>query len=311
MIRLGLCCIFQKEPIKFRTTTAAALRLLSRRQSLERLAGICLDNVESLRRALAYCAEHGIGSFRITSGLFPLRTHPDVGYDLSDLPQSESILTGLQSCREFNAKHDLRTVFHPDQFVVINSPKPEVVESSVRELEHHAEIAEMIGVDVINIHAGGVYGDKSAALDRLETNLSRLSRRVLSRLTLENDDRCYSPLELLPLCWRNRIPLVYDVHHHRCLPDGFSVDEVTDMALSTWDREPLFHISSPIDGWSGKTPNRHHDFIDPADFPESWRKLDITLEIEAKAKEVAIERFRAHLNELNSQSSKPAKGRRR
>ncbi|HKK21055.1 MAG TPA: UV DNA damage repair endonuclease UvsE, partial [candidate division Zixibacteria bacterium] len=243
----------------------------------------------------ANCADNGIGSFRITSGLFPLRTHPDIGYELDELPNGRLISDGLRSCREFANEHDLRTVFHPDQFVVINSLRPEVVDSSLRELEHHAEIAELVGADVINIHAGGVYGDKDTSLERLENNLSRLSDRVRSRLTLENDDRCYTPLDLLPLCWRNRIPLVYDVHHHRCLPDGFAEEEATEMALSTWNREPLFHISSPIEGWSGKARNRHHDFIDPADLPELWLELNITLEIEAKAKEVAIAKLRTAL----------------
>ena len=41
------------------------------------------------------------------------------------------------------------------------------------------------------------------------------------------------------------ILLVYDVHHHRCNPDGLSVEEATSQAMATWDREPLFpHLQS-------------------------------------------------------------------
>lgn len=101
-------------------------------------------------------------------------------------------------------------------------------------------------------------------------------------------DTCYTPLDLFPLCWREQIPLVYDIHHHRCFPDGFTIREATEMAITTWNREPLFHISSPIFGWKGPTPERHHDFVDPGDFPAEWLGLPITVEIEAKAKEVAV-----------------------
>ena len=121
----------------------------------------------------------------------------------------------------------LRTSFHPDQFVVLNSPRADVVDSSVRELEYQAEVAEWIGADVINIHAGGAYGDKTAALATFERNLDRLSDRARMCLTIENDDTTYSPADLLPLCQRTGLPLVYDVHHHRCLPDRLTIEQAT------------------------------------------------------------------------------------
>ena len=40
----------------------------------------------------------------------------------------------------------------------------------------------------------------------------------------------------------------------------------------------MFHISSPIEGWDGPKPERHHDFIDVEDFPECWRRKKITVE---------------------------------
>jgi UV DNA damage endonuclease len=226
----------------------------------------------------------------------PLRTHPKHGYEINELPGANEIRAVLERCRLLASRKDIRTTFHPDQFVVLNSPGPEVVTSSIGELEHHGEMAELVGADVINVHAGGVYGDKEAALDRLASGIDRLSSRVRDRLTLENDDKSYTPLDLLPFCWREQIPLVYDVHHHRCLPDGFSCKEATEMAISTWNREPLFHLSSPILGWKGPTPERHHDFVDAGDFPAEWLGIPVTVEIEAKAKELAVLRL---INELN------------
>ena len=296
MIRFGLCCIFRDEPIKFRTTTAASLNNLGREQALAKISELCLHNVRAVRDALVYCRAHGIGAFRIQSGLLPLRTHPRHGYDIDHLPDAPAIRSMFGVCRALALDADIRTTFHPDQFVVLNSPRPEVVAGSLGELEHHGEMAELIGADVINVHAGGVYGDKDMALERLAFGIDRLSKRVRDRLTLENDDKSYAPLDLLPFCWREKIPLVYDVHHHRCLSDGFSVKEATAMALSTWNREPLFHISSPLLGWTGPKPERHHDFINADDFPVEWAGLSITVEIEAKAKELAVIKLMSEFN---------------
>jgi UV DNA damage endonuclease len=85
------------------------------------------------------------------------------------------------------------------------------------------------------------------------------------------------------------------VHHHRCNPDGLSVEQATEQAIGTWDREPLFHISSPIDGWNGSRPGSHHDFIDVRDLPKCWLDLDLTVEVEAKAKEVAVLKLKKEL----------------
>lgn len=298
MIRLGLCCIFRDEPIKFVGTTATAIGRMERPDALDKLARLCAANAEALLAALRFCADNGIGCFRINSQILPLKTHPRDGYDMSDLPGGDAIVRRFREAGEFAKQHGLRLCFHPDQFVVLNSQKPAVVEASVRELEYQAEVAEWVGADVINIHGGGAFGDKTKALADFAANLTRLSPRVRSRLTVENDDTTYSPADLLPLCRTEGIPLVYDAHHHRVKPDSLSIQEATEQALTTWNREPLFHISSPIEGWQGAAPRRHHDFIDMNDFPLCWLGLDLTVEVEAKAKEVAVLALQLGLNDL-------------
>jgi UV DNA damage endonuclease len=291
VIRLGLCCIFRDEPIKFRTTTATAIMRLPRRDARKKLAGLCAENAVALMSALQFCAANGIGCFRVNSQILPLKTHPEVGYDVQDLPDGKQIVEQFQECGRFAKTAGLRITFHPDQFVVLNSPKADVVASSIQEIEYQTEVAQWIGADVINIHAGGAYGDKAAALERFTKSLARLSKAARKRLTVENDDKMFTPADLLPICKAEGVPLVYDVHHHRCNPDGMSVEQATKKALTTWNREPLFHISSPIEGWDGPKPERHHDFIDVKDFPECWRRKRITVEVEAKAKEVAVKKL--------------------
>jgi UV DNA damage endonuclease len=291
MIRLGLCCIFRDKPIKFRTTTATAIKRLSRDEGRKKLADLCAANAVALMGTLRFCSANGIGCFRVNSQILPLKTHSEVGYDLVELPGGRQIVKQFQECGKFAKAAGLRTTFHPDQFVVLNSPRLDVVTQSLQEIEYQAEVAQWIGADVINIHAGGAYGDKAAALERFAKSLARLSKAARKRLTVENDDRVYTPADLFPLCMAESVPLVYDVHHHRCNPDGMSVEQATRRALATWNREPLFHISSPIEGWNGPNPERHHDFIDVNDFPESWLRKKITVEVEAKAKEVAVEKL--------------------
>ena len=298
MIRLGLCCMFRDQPIKFVTTTATAIGKMKRPDALKKLSRLCIENADALLAALQFCAESGIGCFRINSQILPIKTHPGCGYQVDDLPESQEIVRRFNECGEFVTTHGQRTCFHPDQFVVLNSQRPDVVEKSVQELEYQAEVAEWVGADVINIHGGGAYGDKQTALADFARNLDRLSSRVRSRLTVENDDKTYTPADLLPICKATGIPLVYDVHHHRCNPDGLSIEQATKKALATWNREPMFHISSPIEGWEGPKPERHHDFIDVEDFPACWGRKKFTVEVEAKAKEVAVLKLK---NELDQQ----------
>lgn len=294
--RLGLCCKFVREPIKFRITTAKAMLRLGRRERLGRLAALCMSNADALLASLAYCARHGIGAFRVNSQVLPLKTHPMAGYDMSELPGNAEVIARFRECGEFARAHHLRLSFHPDQFVVLNSPNPQTLTHSLAELEYQAEVAEWIGADTINIHGGGAYGEKAAALRVLRMNIERLSVPVRARLTLENDDKVYTPKDLLPVCLTSGVPLVYDVHHHRCLPDGLSVAEATEQARKTWKSgEPLFHISSPLEGWDGPKPERHHDYIDIVDFPEEWLGWPLTVEVEAKAKELAVARLLAGL----------------
>ena len=297
MIRFGMCCIFKKEPIKFRRTTAKFLSQSDRKKQLHYISEICDHNAKSLLDALIFCNRHGIQDFRINSQILPLKTHPGIGYQIEDLPHYQKIIERFREIGEFCRRNDLRTTFHPDQFVLLSSTNPKVTRSSLTELKYQAEVAEWINADVINIHGGGAYGNKTEALRRLVSQIKKLPDSVRTLLTLENDDRVYTPKDLLSVCVETDIPLVYDVHHHRCLPDGMSIEKTTELAIQTWNREPVFHLSSPLNGWKGTNVNKHHDYIDPGDFPDYWLNLDITVEVEAKAKELAVLKLKKHMKE--------------
>jgi UV DNA damage endonuclease len=289
VLRWGLCCQFLDSPITFRTATHRYVTGLESRLAQAYLADIAAHNADALALAVERCHELGIGAFRVNSQVLPLATHPITGYALEQLDPSGAIAGAFEWAGALAQAYDVRLSLHPDQFVVLNSEREPVVRSAVQELEHQAMIAEMIGADVICLHGGGAAGGVETAVERLERGLDRLSPRVRERLAFENDDRCFTPKSLLPVCLRAGVPLVYDVHHHRCLPDGLSVEEATGLAAESWQgREQYCHLSSPRAGWDGPIIRAHADYIAPADFPDAWSGRTMTIDVEAKAKERAV-----------------------
>jgi UV DNA damage endonuclease len=80
-IRLGLCCIFLEQPIKFRNTTIKAISGMQHDAALAKLSMLCLANADALLESLRFCADNGIGCFRINSQILPVKTHAEQGYD--------------------------------------------------------------------------------------------------------------------------------------------------------------------------------------------------------------------------------------
>ncbi|HOL21143.1 MAG TPA: UV DNA damage repair endonuclease UvsE [Candidatus Hydrogenedens sp.] len=299
-IRFGLCCIFREQNIKFRTVTAKFILTLPRKEQLKTLSTICLHNCHSLLEAVKYCNNNSIKAFRILSPLFPRYTHPKIGNYLEQLPDSDKIIKILSAVKEFSRTNDIRLSFHPDQFIVINSPNEIIRNKSIEELEYQGILAERVGADVINIHAGGKYGNKKESLERFIKSTELLSDKTRKRLCIENDDVNYTVEDLQPISKITHLPIVYDIHHHRCNPDKLSVKEATAICLKTWKRikkEPYFHISSPKNGWNNGDPKSHSDFINLSDFPEEWLNIGpFTLDIEAKAKELAVQKLASDIS---------------
>jgi UV DNA damage endonuclease len=291
LVRWGLCCLVVDAPLALRSATHAYVSRLDPDRRIAYLDGIALANVRTLVDTIDYCARLGIRAFRVSSQLFPLATHPVSGYRIDALPSGAAIRDGLAEARRRALAAGIRLSLHPDQFIVLNSVRPDVIESAIGELEWQADVAELIGADVICLHGGSTAGGHDAAIDRLVEGIDRLSPRARSRLALENDDRCHAVIDLLPACLAADVPLVLDAHHHRVLPRDLSLEEATDWAVATWGgREPYFHLSSPRAGWSGGDPRPHADFIDVSDVPAYWLELGeaITIDVEAKAKERAV-----------------------
>ena len=289
-IRWGLCCQFLDAPIRFRTATHRYVASLDAARRRAYLSDVVRSNAIALAHAVERCAELGIGAFRINSQILPLATHPATGYTLDDLEDGDVIRRSFAAAGALARLRDVRLSFHPDQFVVLNSERADVVSAAVRELEYQGELAELVQADVLCLHVGGVTGGVDASIDRFERGLERVTARVRDRLAVENDDRLFAVRDVATLSARTGLPLIYDVHHHRCHPDGHSVEEATAVMAESWrGREPYAHLSSPRDGWAAANPRPHAAYVDGADVPAAWLALPrLTVDVEAKDKERAV-----------------------
>jgi UV DNA damage endonuclease len=266
-------------------TPSRTFRLAS--YSAERLAETVRANLDCLERILEFNAANGLHFFRITSDLVPFASHP-----VCSFPWLERFAARFSVLGGFIRRHGMRISMHPDQFTLINSPDEGIFRRSVAELDYHARVLDLLGLDGtarIQIHAGGVYNDKAASLDRFCTRFERLAKPVRRRLVVENDERLYSIADCLAISRRTGIPVLFDSFHHRLNGHGESAAAALALAAATWKKAagpPMVDYSSQKKG--GRTGS-HAESIDLKHFARfivasAGMDFDIMLEIKDKEK---------------------------
>ncbi|KAL3475506.1 UV-endonuclease UvdE-domain-containing protein [Aspergillus californicus] len=256
-----------------------------------------LANARDLLKLIRWNEHYGIKFMRLSSEMFPFASHKEYGYRLA--PFASDALTAVG---RLIAEFGHRVSVHPGQFTQLGSPRPEVVENSVRDLAYHSELLQLLRFPpqqdrdaVMILHMGGVFGDKQATLDRFRENYSKLSQDIKNRLVLENDDVSWSVHDLLPICEELNIPLVLDYHHHNIIFDSTQLREGTldimelyDRIKATWTRKNItqkMHYSEPTAPAITKSQRRKH-----SDRVRVLPPCDPTMDlmIEAKDKEQAV-----------------------
>lgn len=250
MIRkIGYACVnteLQRKKVKM-----SSPKMATADRGGEKLLGeTILGNLDCLQKILEWNRKKKITFFRMGSELFPWM----VKYDIYKLPNIDDIHYKCLEIGDFCKKHDVRLTFHPGPFNVLCSPDADVVNRAIQELNDHSTIFDLMGFEPshnnkINIHVGGVYGDKDSALKRWSENYYRLNESTRRRLTIENDDKAsmYSVRDLLKLhelCNRE-LPIVFDYFHHQFCTGGWSEQEALEAAISTWPKGivPATHYS--------------------------------------------------------------------
>ena len=290
-INLGLCCInntLRKDGIFCSRT------MIQRNYTPEKAQTLALNNIDDLIPVLNWNNDHNIFSYRMSSNMFPHFTNPSVDpYTLSFAKEK------LEYTGKIMDLYGHRISMHPGQYNQIGAKSSEVLEKTYNDLKMHADILDTLGLDdnaIVNIHGGGVYGDKEGTKRRWIEQFDDLPSNVKRRLTIENCEKCYSTRDCIEIAEETGIPVVFDTHHYDCYsilhPNETqeSPEDLIPEIIDTWKgRKLLFHISEQKEG---ARVGAHSDFI--KSIPEYLLAIpleydkDIWIDVEAKAKEAAI-----------------------
>lgn len=295
-MNLGYACINMTlgEQTPKITTNRGMVKKTFTQKGISYASELALQNVRDLFEIIKWNVKSNIKVFRISSDIFPWGSE----YNLEDLPDYTKISNILKGCGAYAKENGLRITSHPGPFNVLVSPNPKVVENTIKDLELHGKIFDLLGLDLspynkINIHCNGVYGDKISAMDRFCDNFKRLSNSVQKRLTVENDDKAsmYSVKDLIYIHEKIGIPIVFDYHHHLFQTGDLTEEQALSLAVSTWKPsgvKPIVHYSESKalhENDSKLKPQAHSDYINS--LPNTYG-LDVDVMVEAKAKELAI-----------------------
>lgn len=283
--KLGLVCITVSKAVRYRTMTRTRYLKLSTAERETALRELYLSNLTRLDAAISFCQTNQIFLYRMPSGLFPLSDMEDgIGQAILAEMAADLAVVGRRS-----QQLGIRMVLHPDQFVVLSSDSPQVVENSIKILTQHAQIMDLLSLPRSAWACMNIHGGKAQRTAQLVQVVNRLPEGIKSRLTFENDEYAYSAEEILAVCQQAKVPMVFDAHHHICHEkldsyDRPSVAEMFYAARSTWENPEwqLVHISN---GEAAFSDRQHSEFITV--MPSIYREAP-WIEIEAKAKEEAI-----------------------
>ncbi|EOP62441.1 MULTISPECIES: UV DNA damage repair endonuclease UvsE [Bacillus cereus group] len=274
-----------------KTMTFTTWKKLGKQEREEKLYNITMQNLMHTLRILHYNIAHEIPLYRLSSSIVPLATHPEVDFDYIDI-----FTPFWRKMGKLIREHNLRVSFHPNQFTLFTSEKPHITDNAILDMTYHYNVLDAMGLadsSYINIHIGGAYGNKEKALLRFHENLKKLPPHIKQQMTLENDDKTYTASETLAVCEQERIPFVFDYHHHMANLCDEPLEDLLPAIFETWNHTntiPKIHISSPK---SEKEFRAHANYIDATfikPFLHVTRELnqDFDIMIESKQKDLAL-----------------------
>jgi UV DNA damage endonuclease len=280
-MRIGYPCINRS----IGCTASRTFRLASYTE--ERMRETVRGNLTCLEKILAYNVMHGMLFFRITSDLVPFASHP-----VCTFPWQDEFAGVFEKTGEYIRQHGFRISLHPDQFVLLNAPDKGVLQRSIDDLGYQVKLLDLMGLDrsaKVQVHVGGVYGDKPAAIDRFVKQYDLLETAIRDRLVIENDERLYTLSDCLAIHELTGIPVIADTLHHSLSNNGEQFTALLDPVRRTWKRRdgiPMVDYSSQE---PGKRTGAHAMHIEAEDFLRFLREtspadFDIMLEIKDKEK---------------------------
>jgi UV DNA damage endonuclease len=289
---LGLVCHFIEERKPgvqtnlFENKTLQVGRFERGEYTEERVRNTYLHNARKLLETMPLVVASGVRHLRFSSDLIPLADKVDRSWwDNNELKNA------YKAVGDFCRANSIRATFHPGQFCVLNSARPDVIANAVRDLEQHAWIFDACEFDQsvqypINIHAGS-----RGRLTELMNSIATLSPGVRNRLTLENCETVASVTDLLTV----GVPVTFDSHHHVFNDGGLTQQQAHDAAMRTWPSGimPVQHLANTekgLENGSFVERRRHSKRLHSIPEPqlEAIRRREVAVEMECKDKNLAI-----------------------
>lgn len=284
-------------------TLANLLKIREPEIRINKLKTLAKTNIKNTQRLFYHNKAHNIMLYRLTSKLIPLATHPVT----EEWDWVKDLKEDFKALGEYVKTNNFRISAHPDHFTLLNSPKKEVIDSSIKDLEYHHNIFNSMGLGKdakLVLHIGGKYKSKAASIDNFIEAFLKLPQYIKERIILENDDKVYTAKEVLDICQNLKIPMVLDIHHHWCNNNNEDLSNLIEDIFNTWSNEknvPKIHLSSPK---SKKNFRSHADYIDVDFFVDFLKKAKVLnrnfdVMIEAKNKDKALFKLIKDLKEKN------------
>lgn len=289
--RLGYCCINLSLADQKVSANRGMIKKTFEAKGKDYAADLAYLNLCDLLTIIKWNVDNGIMVYRMSSDIFPWMSE----YEITELYNFSQISAKLTEIGNFVIESGIRVSMHPGQFDVLCSPNPAVVKKTIKDLNQHAQIMDLMGLPInhrfpVNIHLGGTYGDKESAAQRFCENFTKLAESTQKRLVVENDDKAaqYSVRDLYLMVYKKiGTPITFDYHHHRFNTGDLTEEQAFSLAYSTWDCTPLYHYSSCKKTFedSSVIARSHADYV-----YEKIRTYDhnIDIEVEAKSKDLAV-----------------------
>ena len=237
-MNLGYACINTALHANNIMTNRTMRRKTFDTKGLDYVSELSLQNVEDLKTIVEWNNFKGIKLFRLSSQIFPWMEE----YRFEDLKDFGKIKSLMGEICQIATEAGQRLTMHPGPYHCLASPSLNVVERTIKGLDKHAEQFDMMefepsNYNKINIHIGGAYGDKEAALGRFCKNFKLLGESTRKRLVVENDDSPneFSVKDLYEGVYKKiGIPVTFDYFHHKFNTGGLTEEEALKLASTTW-----------------------------------------------------------------------------
>lgn len=285
IVRLGYACI--SNAIKESSSSPYTYSEYKEKGNLSKLDMVIRSNLEALKRIINYNIRNNIHFYRMSSKIIPLATKDDVLFDYVSNYRDIYERIGAKI-----RKNDMRVDFHPDQFCVLNSTKKEVVENSIKILEYHYKLLDVLGINdkVLIIHVGSSVLGKDNSIKRFINNYNKLPKYLRDVIATENDDKVFNVEDVLSISDITGVPVVLDYHHYKCNKSAIDIEKI----LNSWKgKRPKMHFSTSRNSRDFRS---HSEYVDSDEFIKFIDVIkeydrDVDVMIEAKGKDDALFRL--------------------